>query len=185
MSAHRQAANRLNGYQRAWVLRLALCSALGLAVSGCMTRPPGPDAQTAVQTGAKQKSWSGRLALRVDSEPPDAYSASFDLRGNARNGEIQLTSPLGNTLALVSWSAGIARWQQGDKVVERTSLAELTASMSGTPLPIEAMFDWLNGTPNAQAPGWQADLSRHAEGRIVARRLQPLPRAELRLVFEP
>jgi outer membrane lipoprotein LolB len=34
-------------------------------------------------------------------------------------------------------------------------------------------------------PGWQADLTRQAEGRITARRSAPLPTAELRVVFQP
>ncbi|GAA6141714.1 hypothetical protein NBRC116584_15320 [Hydrogenophaga sp. 5NK40-0174] len=158
-------------------------TAIAVATSGCMTRPQAPDAVPAQKSD--NSVWSGRLALRVESEPPDAYSAAFDLRGNAESGEIRLTSPLGSTIALVTWSPQSAQWQQGDDVVIRPTLRELTAAMSGTPLPIEAMFDWLKGQANDHAPGWQADLSRHADGRIIARRLQPLPRAELRLVFEP
>jgi len=34
------------------------------------------------------------------------------------------------------------------------------------------------------AAGWRADLSQHANGRITARRTEPPPQAELRLVFE-
>ena len=34
-------------------------------------------------------------------------------------------------------------------------------------------------------PGWQTDLSQHAEGRLTARRADPLPTAELRLIIEP
>ena len=51
------------------------------------------------------------------------------------------------------------------------------------PLPVLAMFDWLQGR-DAQAGGWRVDLSAHADGRLVARREQPQPAAELRLVFE-
>jgi outer membrane lipoprotein LolB len=49
---------------------------------------------------------------------------------------------------------------------------------------VAALFGWLQGQ-TADASGWNADLSRHSEGRVVARRLQPLPTAELRLVFQP
>ena len=127
--------------------------------------------------------WTGRLALRVDSQPPQAFSALFELRGHAREGELMLTSPLGQTLATVRWSPEGAELQRGSDLRRRASLDELTTELSGAPLPVIAMFDWLAGR-EAAAGGWQAELSQHAQGRLVARRDQPLPAAELRLVFE-
>jgi outer membrane lipoprotein LolB len=32
--------------------------------------------------------------------------------------------------------------------------------------------------------GWNADLSRFSEGRIAARRVEPAPQADLRLVLD-
>jgi outer membrane lipoprotein LolB len=46
------------------------------------------------------------------------------------------------------------------------------------------MFDWLRGR-DTRADGWEADLSRHAQGRVSARRTLPLPEAQLRLIFLP
>jgi outer membrane lipoprotein LolB len=45
------------------------------------------------------------------------------------------------------------------------------------------LFAWLRGEA-ATAPGWQADVSRHAEGRINAQRNDPAPPAQLRIVLE-
>jgi outer membrane lipoprotein LolB len=50
-------------------------------------------------------------------------------------------------------------------------------------LPIAALFDWLAGRP-AEVPGWQADLSGHAQGRLLAQRSLPAPVAVLRIVLE-
>ncbi len=60
----------------------------------------------------------------------------------------------------------------------------LSTDLGGTVVPVAALFAWLKGEPT-EVDGWQADLSRHSEGRITARRPKPLPAAELRLVFEP
>lgn len=135
-----------------------------------------------VQPG--ESAWSGRLALTVDSQPPQSFSAGFDLRGSPSAGELQLVSPLGNTLALVVWNPGGAELRQGGQITRRGSLDELTTELSGTAVPVAALFGWLKGQ-TGEVPGWQADLTRQAEGRLTARRTQPLPTAELRVVFQP
>ena len=156
-------------------VRLAgLC--LALLLSACaVPQPPG-------RTG--EAAWSGRLAVRVDSVPPQSFSAGFDLRGTPLTGELLLSSPLGNTVATVSWSAEGAQLQQGGQVTRHGNLDALTTELGGTALPVAALFDWLGGRPT-ESSGWQVDLTRHAEGRVVARRLYPAPSAELRLVFQP
>lgn len=156
--------------------RRALLGAVVLTLAGCATSRP--------EAARDPSFWSGRLALTVHSEPPQSYSAGFELRGGPAAGELQLTSPLGTVLASVHWSAQGAELRQGAQVTRRTSLDELTTDVGGTPLPVAALFGWLQGQA-AEADGWSADLSRHADGRVLARRLQPLPTAELRLVFQP
>jgi len=154
--------------------RRAFTVGLAAGLAGCATPRPRLPGETA---------WTGRLALRVDSAPPQAFSALFELRGSATQGELQLSSALGQTLATVRWSTQGAELQRGNETTRRDSLDALTAELSGAPLPVLAMFDWLQGR-DAQAGGWRVDLSAHANGRLLARREQPLPSAELRLVFE-
>ncbi|WP_439112729.1 lipoprotein insertase outer membrane protein LolB [Hydrogenophaga sp.] len=132
-----------------------------------------------------ETTWNGRLSVRVDSDPPQTFSAGFDLRGSAHTGELQLTSPLGNTLATVLWSPQGAELRQGQQVTTRNSLDQLTKELSGTSLPVTAMFGWLQGQASEDAHGWLADLTRQPEGRITARRTAPLPAAELRILFQP
>lgn len=128
--------------------------------------------------------WTGRLAMTVKSDPPQSFSAGFDLRGTPAAGELQLTTPLGTSIATVVWSPGNAELRQGSQVTRRDNLDELTTVLSGTPVPVAALFGWLRGNLNV-VPGWQADLTRQPEGRISARRTSPLPEAELRVVLQP
>lgn len=131
-------------------------------------------------TGAR---WSGRLALQVEGDAQSSFSAGFDLRGSPREGELELTTPLGSVAALLQWSPGRARlWAPGQPDRSAGSLDELVTQATGAPLPVAALFDWLDGIPTP-ADGWQADLSQREQGRLRARRLTA-PAADLRLVLE-
>lgn len=160
---------------RGWTLGVVLLSAWLLTACATPQRTALPG----------EANWNGRLSVRVDSDPPQSFTAGFDLRGSPQTGELQLNSPLGNTLATVLWSPQGAELRQGEQVTARSSLDELTAELSGTSLPVAALFGWLQGQPSSDAQGWQADLARQPEGRITARRTHPLPAAELRIVFQP
>ncbi len=155
-----------------WLALLAIVALL----SACATP------QRAVQPG--EELWSGRLAMTVQSDPPQSFSAGFELRGTPDAGELQLTSPLGTSIATVTWLPGSAEMRQGGQVTRRGSLDALTTELSGTPVPVVALFGWLRGQAG-DVPGWQADLTRHTEGRITARRISPTPTAELRVVVQP
>lgn len=147
-----------------------------LLASGC--------AAPKVQPAQGEISWNGRLALSIQSDPPQSYAAGFDLHGSPQAGELLLATPLGTTLATVRWAPGWAEMAQGGQTTRKDSLDELATDLGGTAIPVAALFAWLQGQP-AQVSGWQADLSRYADGRVTARRNHPLPAAELRLVFEP
>ena len=69
---------------------------------------------------------------------------------------------------------------KGLRIDDLSDMAVLTQALTGTPLPLEALFDWLRGQATP-ASGWAVDLSAHAEGRLIAQRREPLPTAELRL----
>lgn len=163
--------------------RRAIWRVAGLAcavvlLGACATRGPAT-------TKPGESLWVGRFSLTVHSEPPQSWIAGFELSGSASAGELQLSSPLGSQLASVRWSAEGAELRQGERTSRHPSLDSLSAELgSGSVLPVAALFDWLRGR-QAPVSGWEADLSRQPEGRIVARRLQPLPGAELRLVFQP
>lgn len=127
--------------------------------------------------------WSGRMAIQIQKNPPENLSASFELQGSAANGEMVLISPIGTTLAKLQWTPHSAQLEQGQQRIESASLYELGARLTGTELPIRALFEWLNGH-TADAPGWQVDLSMHAQGRITAERQIPAPGTVLRIVLD-
>lgn len=149
-----------------------------LMIAGCATLAPASS-----RFDQESDAWSGRLALNVESEPPQSFSAGFALSGSARSGQLVLTSPLGSTLAVMQWQPDEALLRQGENIRRYESLDALAQEVTGTPLPVRALFGWLRGQPQA-VPGWSADLSALAAGRLSARRLMPLPTAELRVVLD-
>ena len=167
---------------------LALCGAL--LIGACTTVPPAPTATS--------DTLSGRLALRVEaigSASPRAFSAAFDLRGDAQAGTLGLSTPLGSMLAEARWSPAevVLATPQGTR--RFSTLEELTREVLGESVPIEAWFDWLRGrpwsgaasaasstsTPGFAQLGWQVDLGRFDEGTIVAKRDSPPPTVTVRI----
>jgi outer membrane lipoprotein LolB len=153
-------------------------AAVALAATGCAA-PRSPEAAQAPGTN-----WSGRLALQVEGDASQSFSAAFELRGAPQAGDLTLFSPLGGTLAALAWSPGSATLRTGGQERQFSSLEALAAAATGAPLPVAALFDWLAGR-NTPVPGWQADLSQLAEGRLRARRTDPQPAADLRIALEP
>lgn len=157
-----------------------------LLIAGCasptrVTAPQNADLATA-------QAWAGRISLQVQGTPdgvaPQSFSASFELSGQPDNGELTLISPLGNVLGVLRWVPGEAVLDPGNGKLQRfDSVEAFLAQNTGAAVPMTALFSWLQGD-NAPVPGWTADLSRHSEGRIAARRDQPTPQADLRVVLE-
>jgi outer membrane lipoprotein LolB len=138
---------------------LSLGSALLLAA--CAQSP-----QRLAAPPGQRTSWNGRMSLRVDSDPVQS-----------------LYTPLGSTLARLVWAPGEAEMQWNGQRRSFESMAALTQQATGTALPMDGLFLWLAGEP-AHVPGWSADLRDLADGKLVARRSDPLPAVEMRLVFE-
>ena len=164
--------------------RLALAAgtaALLAVLGGCANLGSGAGAVAAPDSASGR--WSGRMSLRVDSAPPQSFSAFFDLRGNPRAGELQLTSPIGSTLGLARWTPGEAVLQNGADIRRFDSVEALIEAATGAAIPLDALFGWLDGQ-DQPVPGWKADLSQVGAGRLQATRQAPPPGAELRIVFE-
>lgn len=161
--------------------RLTLCFGFAgvLALSGCAS----PRAPGAPGDGDGTQAWSGRLSLRVDSEPVQTFSALFELRGDPQSGELTLTSPIGSTLALLQWSPGEALLKNGSETRRFQSVDALIEAATGAVIPVTALFAWLAGHEE-RVPGWQPNLSQVGNGRLQATRESPQPRADLRIVFQ-
>jgi outer membrane lipoprotein LolB len=149
---------------------------------------------------APQQILSGRLAVQVAasaSEPARQLGGSFDLRGDATRGQLDLVSPIGVTVARAQWQPGRAELATNDAPLVFANLDELANRAFGEALPLAALFDWLRGRPWAGATsmanadgtgfeqlGWQVQTDGLAEGRITARRAAP-PEVTLRARLDP
>lgn len=150
-----------------------MAGALALAwLSGCATTPrAAPDL-------------AGRLAVRIEAfegAPARSLSTQFELRGDAQVGELQLTTPLGSTAAQARWRPGAAELITADGTRNFADLDALASELLGEALPLAALIEWLRGRPWAGAPsaaggagfeqlGWRIDLSRFAQGWVLAGR---------------
>lgn len=157
--------------------RVLLVFGLAALLAGCAT-PPRPGAPGAAET------LSGRLAVRVDSQPPRSMSASFELTGTPAQGLLVLSGPLGATAAQARWAPGEAALITSDGRTAYPDLDSLAVEALGERIPIAALFDWLRGrawpgaksTPRSDGEagfeqlGWRISLARWSEGWVEARR---------------
>ncbi|NCP39433.1 MAG: outer membrane lipoprotein LolB [Rhodoferax sp.] len=133
--------------------------------------------------------WQGRLAVHAepdesrDQAQAQAFSAAFELRGNAKTGELLLLTPLGSTAAAIRWTPNGAELQAQGSTRQFGNLQQLILQTLGSDVPVSALFLWLRGQ-DVEVDGWQVDLSQSGQGKIVASRQQPPPAAQLRLILE-
>jgi outer membrane lipoprotein LolB len=163
--------------QRAFRTAL-LCMAAAMLLAACTT-------SRLSATQANSTVWSGRMVLRVaHPTKPTNFSANFELAGDERAGELVLTTPLGISVASLTWTPHETLLRHDGKVQSYDSVEAMTLDATGTAFPLKALFAWLQGQP-ARADGWQADLSQlQADGLIYARRATPEPAAELKLALD-
>lgn len=156
-----------------WMGWLVSCA---LWLAGC--------AQPMPSAPVEENSWNGRIALQIDGQASQSFSAMFELRGTAQAGGLVLLSPFGNRIAQLDWKDGHAQLVSGQDTRTSDSLDTLLQDVTGTRIPVTALFSWLKGT-QASATGWQADLTGIADGRLTARRDDPQPTATLRIALTP
>ena len=160
--------------RRRWSLGLT-GSLMAMAMMGCASP---------ARTERQPSSWSGRLAIQVDDPSVPSYAAAFELEGSAIQGTLRLLSPLGTVLGQAEWSPGGAELSTGSTRETAQSLDALLLRLTGTALPVAALFDWLQGQATS-VPGWRLERLDPEAGRIVAHREQPLPRVSLRIAVSP
>jgi outer membrane lipoprotein LolB len=126
-------------------------------------------------------------------------SATFDLRGDAQAGLLELSSPLGTQIAAASWRSGRIELVTGEGMRRYATLDELAADAFGQVIPMAALLDWLKGkawpgapatalggnAPGLEQLGWRVQLDRYDDGLIVARRNTPEPAITVRIKLDP
>ena len=131
-----------------------------------------------------------------DGQPARGFTASFELRGSAQLGALEISGPLGTQALRADWSDPLYRLDTGQGPQAYGSLEELARVGLGEPLPLAALFDWLQGRPWPGAPytspdghgarfeqlGWVLDAQALNEGALRAtRQAQPTLTLRIRL----
>lgn len=156
---------------------------LAATMAAAATGLPGC-ASTRASTPREAQAWTGRLGLVVESEPPQSFAGGFELTGTAATGTLSLFTPLGSQVARMQWSPTEVTLTDGQATRQFTSLDALTQQTTGAALPVQSLFQWLQGQPSP-AEGWDVDLSGFGDGRLLARRKSPQPTAILRIALDP
>jgi outer membrane lipoprotein LolB len=158
---------------------LWLCTSV-LLLSGC-----GLFTKVKLTEFAQQGHWEGRLQLRILQDKPEQFSFNFDLQGTAEKGELTIYSPLGNTLAVASWTPNSAVLTEGNKQKQFASMEDLTQQLTGAALPLPTLMAWLK-TDGPSLEGWQIKSETLPRSRrIFAERTTPLPKLQLTLLLNP
>ena len=178
----------LRGFYHNW-RTLSILFAIFL-IAGCATNTSATGENSTInienKTNGANFTRQGRLALRVDSEPPQSLSGAFTLNGNAQQGDLSLSTPLGTILAELSWTPQQAALKANNDTRLFASTDALMQQFTGTVLPLTALFGWLSGQ-ETPAAGWLVDLSHMNNPdnpRLIAKRTSPLPVVELRVGLE-
>ena len=168
----------------------AVCALL-TACSTPAPAPPSPALTTVPITSPapsapEPTAWSGRLSqsIQKDFSQQTHIHIAFELEGNAEEGQLQVEGPFGTAAIVLRWRPGQAILSQGERNYRFASLADLIQRSIGTDLPIEAVFAWLRNE-TVEVPGWQVESKPSQGGPLVARRYDPWPRLELRVVLQP
>jgi outer membrane lipoprotein LolB len=92
----------------------------------------------------------GRLSAR---HAADALSASFHWHHDGESDELELASPLGQTLAQLSGNrAGVTLRTADGRIETASDWQTLTSRGLGWPLPVTGLSYWIQGVPREGAP---------------------------------
>lgn len=122
------------------------CVALLLMVAGCATVPvsPAPSVQALADVPF---SADGRISARHGN---DAVSANFRWEHTAAGDQLELATPLGQTVAQLDGDASRAEVRLPDgKTLAATDWTALTERALGIPIPVIGLAAWVRGGPHA------------------------------------
>jgi outer membrane lipoprotein LolB len=132
------------------VARLAAIANL-LMLAGCAsTLTPHDAPQLKFADARTVYEIAGRLSARHDA---DAFAASFHWSHAGDRDELDLASPLGQTVArLIGDTRGVQLQTPDGKVETATDWTTLTSRGLGWALPVEGLAFWIQGAPRKGAP---------------------------------
>ncbi len=135
-------------------LILALCATL---LGGCASTG-APLSSTSVAAYSDTIELSGRLTINFEKDgKPDTLTGKFSWSQSPAGVDVNLASPLGQTIATINVKPGVATLtQSGSAPRVAADIDSLTAQTLGWSLPVSGLRDWLQGYATA------ADGSRFA-----------------------
>ncbi len=161
-----------------------------ISIAGCATNTPATNLKPSENTDKNEpQSYAGRISLVVEPAPgssdqQQSFSGSFDLRGNAQIGELDLLTPLGQIVMQLRWEPSIAVIMRASQRQVFANAQDLIEQATGATISLVQLFSWLQGKEvQGGSAQWQVDLSAHERGRVIARRSLPTP-AVLRIALE-
>jgi len=124
-------------------------------VSACATTPPSP----------ADRSYTGRFSATTSlGEQRESASGRFSLEIRGQQQVLELSSPLGTTVARIEIEPGAARATGAQmREVHGPDADAITEQLLGWPLPVSGLTDWIEGRPTPQG---RARVERDA-GRVT------------------
>jgi outer membrane lipoprotein LolB len=159
MRAFRGAASQAIGRAAAAAQWLGVAALLGACVPTPLQRAAPDVAPPAAQAAFDV---AGRMSVRHGSA---ALAASFRWSHADERDELELASPLGQTVALLSGDASQVRLQAADGGVSTADgWGELTERGLGWPLPVQGLAFWIQGDAR---PGTPFSVEAGDDGRVA------------------
>jgi outer membrane lipoprotein LolB len=122
--------------------------ALGLAACAGLTQTP-PASSVVFAAALPSFEAAGRLSVRHGI---DALTANFRWQRDGNHDEVDLASPLGQTIARLTGDGdGVALRTADGRVATGSDWAALTAQSLGWPLPVDGLAFWIQGAPRTGA----------------------------------
>ena len=154
-------------------------STTAIPPAGTLSAPPSEPSPAA----PLPRSFAGRLSVVIQTDPLQQMIADFELEGDASQGELRLFGPFGASLAVLQWDPSRAVLIEGERRRVVRSIDWLIERVTGAPLPVGLIFDWLLGRP-VRSDDWEVAPRDRPNAPLRATRLQPLPRIELTLAIK-
>ena len=122
--------------------RLFLLGCVWLAA--CTTLPEGPLSERNFQSAI---SVGGRLSVRYQQDgKPQSLQGKFRWQQQGEQTDITLYSPLGQTIATIVITPGLAVMaQSGGEKKQAPNVTALTQEVLGWPMPVDGLRYWLQG----------------------------------------
>ena len=115
-----------------------------VCLTACTTLPDGPLSERNYQ---RSISLGGRLSVRYQQNgKPQSLQGKFRWQQQGEQTDITLYSPLGQTIATIAITPGLAVMAQSDgEKKQAPNVTALTQEVLGWPMPVDGLRYWLQG----------------------------------------